>query len=266
MNGLHTSGLSVKDRLIIRASALALIALIASLLCIPLVQDGDSDAEASGTCGDNLTWTLEGTALIISGTGEMYDFSRVGEDKAPWGEGVTSLTIEGGVTSIGKDAFYGCFHLSSVELPETLASIGEESLMLCGFSSIVLPESLTSIGDGAFWGCDELTGITIPAGVVELGEDVFRDCTGLESISVDQASAGYASVDGVLFDHDLSTLIAYPCARAGSTYTVPGSVASISSMAFGYTVNLHDIVIGAGVSYIDHNAFYYGGDVKPPSW
>ena len=55
---------------------------------------------ASGTCGDNLTWTLDdNSTLTISGTGKMYDYSE-----APWytySSSITTAIIEDGVTSIG---------------------------------------------------------------------------------------------------------------------------------------------------------------------
>ena len=63
---------------------------------------------ASGTCGENLTWTLNDSGtLTISGTGDMYNYSS--SSKAPWytnyvylpqvyqvviGENVTSILSE----------------------------------------------------------------------------------------------------------------------------------------------------------------------------
>lgn len=43
-----------------------------------------ANADESGKCGDNLTWTyVEATqTLIISGNGEMYDYSY--ENQASW--------------------------------------------------------------------------------------------------------------------------------------------------------------------------------------
>ena len=56
-------------------------------------------------------------------------------------EGIKSVVIPDGVTSIGKIAFENCSDLTSV----------------------TIPDSVTSIGDGAFSGCDALTRVTIPA-------------------------------------------------------------------------------------------------------
>ena len=63
-------------------------------------------ANYSGKCGDNLTWTLSGNTLTISGTGDMYDYSE--ENPAPWSQipsNISLTKIEDGVTSIGAYAF-----------------------------------------------------------------------------------------------------------------------------------------------------------------
>lgn len=67
----------------------------------------------SGTCGTNLTWTLDSAGtLTISGTGAMdnyyYDESKTPWSDCPWHEyrsAVRKVIIEDGVTSIGSDAF-----------------------------------------------------------------------------------------------------------------------------------------------------------------
>ena len=60
-------------------------------------------ATGSGTCGDNLTWTLENGVLTISGTGEMWDFiSSFGyPSSAPWEWGdCRTIVLEEGITRI----------------------------------------------------------------------------------------------------------------------------------------------------------------------
>ena len=67
---------------------------------------------------------------------------------------LTSITLPGSMTSIGDDAFYGCTNLTSITLPNGVASIGYNSFKGCtGLTSITLPNSLTFIGYSAFCGC-----------------------------------------------------------------------------------------------------------------
>ena len=118
-------------------------------------------ADASGKCGDNLTWTyVEAThTLTISGSGAMdnYDYSSIRSTRSPWynySEMIKKAVIEGGVKSIGQYAFYKCTGLTSVTIPNSVTSIGEYAFQDCsGLISVTIPNSVTSIGEYAFDGC-----------------------------------------------------------------------------------------------------------------
>ncbi len=72
-------------------------------LCVMSVAYADA---VTGTCGDNLTWSLENGTLTISGTGAMTDYTST--DHAPWydyGADIQELSIGAGVTKIGAYAF-----------------------------------------------------------------------------------------------------------------------------------------------------------------
>ena len=92
------------------------------------------DKRAAYKCGDNLTATLEDGALILSGTGAMYDYSR--SQAVPWypdRSSITSVVIPDGVTYIGNWAF------------------GYLNIYEASFTP-----SVTSIGSYAFYGCSAL--------------------------------------------------------------------------------------------------------------
>ena len=73
-------------------------------------------AASSGTCGDNVTWTLDDVGtLTISGTGPMKVY--ISYSSVPWfsnRSSVKKVVIADGVTTIGDEAFYYCTSLTSV--------------------------------------------------------------------------------------------------------------------------------------------------------
>ena len=145
-------------------------------------------ATYSGTCGDNLTWTLDTSTgkLTISGTGAMTNWSS--SSSAPWysnRSSVKSVTIGNSVTSIGSYAFYGCTNLTSVTIPDSVTSIGDYAFRGCdSLTSVTIPDSVTSIDDGAFAWCDSLTSVTIGNSVTSIGSSAFYYCYSLTSMTI----------------------------------------------------------------------------------
>lgn len=101
-------------------------------------------------------------------------------------------------------------------------------------SSVTIPNSVTSIGASEFDYCYHLSSVTIGNNVTSIGNGAFGGCSGLIALTVDPANPSYGSVDGVLFDKSLTTLIQFPRSKFGS-YTVPNLVTSISDWAFQYS-------------------------------
>ena len=218
---------------------------------------------ASGTCGketpEDVTWRLEGEAghygLFISGTGEMADY---GYSSRPWtgyANGIKTVVIGSGVTSIGDNAFSGCSGLTSIEIPSNVTSIGTRAFFGCsGLTSIEIPANVTSIGQSAFYGCSGLTSVTIPAGVTSIGDYVFNDCSNLATITVETSNTVYNSRNGcnAIIETSSNKLIA-GCKNT----TIPASVTSIGDDAFGYCSALTSIEIPASVTSIGDYAFFY---------
>ena len=211
----------------------------------------------SGTCGKNLTWTLDSAGLLtISGTGEMADYesktdSASGEEitTAPWGNQAKTVVIKDGVTGIGAAAFYGCSGLTSVTMGSKVTSIGESAFCGCtGLTGIVLPGSVTSIGEYAFSNCESLTAIEIPAGVTTLGNSAFFGCDNLKEVRYNARAA--ANLTG------LSGAFRSAGASVGGVKVIFGeSVEKIPSNLFCNCESLTSVTIGSNVTSIGDNAF-----------
>ena len=94
----------------------------------------------------------------------------------------TSIIIKEGTKSI-EDAFVNCSWLASVDIPNSVTSIGARAFENCsGLTSVKIPNSVTSIGTAAFSGCSGLTSVDIPNSVISIGTGALADCIGLISV------------------------------------------------------------------------------------
>ena len=115
-----------------------------SLLCTFFAQAlpvaSAAEVTDSGSCGENLTWTLNTDGLLtISGTGEMEDYSSYGN--VPWNGlvgKINCVVIRNSVTSIGDSAFWGCTGLTSITIPDSVTSIGSSFAYCTGLESITV--------------------------------------------------------------------------------------------------------------------------------
>ena len=67
---------------------------------------------------------------------------------------VTYNDITYSVTSIGYAAFWYCYGLTSVTIPNSVTHIDEWAFRDCtGLTSVTIPNSVTTIGEAAFYNC-----------------------------------------------------------------------------------------------------------------
>lgn len=177
-----------------RTTARMIALLLCAVLCTAWLPAAAADSSAfyltneSGTCGDNLNWTLDGRGILtISGTGPMYDYNDT-DKQAPWKDDrilITTLVIKEGVTHIGNAAFYNCGRIGSVWLPDTLADIGEKAFHTCtALSSLIIPEGLTAIGDRAFAYCGILDSLYFLGDAPSIGANTFEMAAIAPGVSV----------------------------------------------------------------------------------
>jgi len=142
------------------------------------------ESDGAQKCGDNLTWTLNGTKLTITGTGPMYETVN-----APWGTDVTEVVFDGTPTTIGYKAFAHC-NIKSMTIPDSVTRIENSAFQYCNIESVKLSDSLTYLGETVFQNC-KLTSVKIPAGVMTIRDGAFYQCSDLAE--VDLGSVSYIS-------------------------------------------------------------------------
>ncbi len=180
------------------ASALALLC-----TCSNSIIFAEDDIIATGMCGDNITWYIEGSTLYLEGTGAMYDYDNYDQhsvDRAeglytivneldenyPWwdSDDITEIVMSDGITYIGNFAFFDFDNLESVRLPSDLVAIGDFAFAVFqwvseeDFEPPILfdsfPDTLESIGIGAFL-CRSylLAEVELPDSLLSIGALAF---------------------------------------------------------------------------------------------
>ena len=217
-----------------------------------------------GTCGDNLTWTLDENGLLtISGTGEMTDgpgWPGPEDDFELWL--IKEVIIEEGITSIADQAFYFCSSMTSVHIPDSVTSIGKEAFSSCSsLTSVTISDHVTHIGAGAFAYCERLNNVKIGKGVISIGDRAFYDCISLTRIVVDEENTVYSSDSyGVLYNKEQTVLLQAPGLMIFGC-SIPDSVTTIAKEAFAFCSNLSTLTIPDHVTSIGDKAFYYCSDL-----
>lgn len=201
----------------------------------------------SGSCGANLTWTLDTSsgALQIEGSGEMDNYQ--GLTDAPWmpyKNTIHTILLPANLTTIGDNAFPQCTSLESVNIPNCVSKIGTSAFFYCiSLNGISIPESVTNISYGAFMGCSSLTSISIPESVTIIEDGTFSACSSLSSISIPES----VTYIGRSAFNKCSSL---------SSFSIPEGIKTICDDTFYDCISLTSIVLPEGVESIGSTAFY----------
>lgn len=220
----------------------------------------------NGSCGANVTWQLVGSALTITGTGDMFDYPGIGS-WAPWyGRPVASVTIGSGVTSVGRNAFYECASLRTISISGTVTHIGAGAFEGCAsLQSLTLPAQLTDIGARAFYQCSSIASVALPNTVTSLGNDAFAFCTGLRSLTLSsgletvslRAFAGCAALQSVTIPNSVTKIngSAFDGCASLASVTLPSRLATLGSSAFQGCASLKSVTIPASLAEVGDWAF-----------
>lgn len=146
-----------------------------------------STPQVDKTCGDNLSWEYSSSVLLITGYGEMYDFTA---SSAPWNtekNGIKYILLPENLNNIGSFAFANCNYISTISIPSSIVKIGDGAFENCRLLSAINFANrgqLTTIGNWAFYNCHELKDVVIPEGVTEIGHAAFYGCTYLKDLTL----------------------------------------------------------------------------------
>ena len=231
----------------------------------------------------------EGNSKYFSKDGVLYGYDEEGRQiliSYPKAKEGTSYTVLEGTVEIGKDAFRSRESLEEIILPEGLEIIGQACFTYCkSLKKMELPKSVTTIGYDAFYGCSSLTEFTLSENLAKetVNNSILGGCAQLTTLYVPAAAAyvpdsdyvtslqniivvddtgkknvagtNYASLDGVLFNADGTTLLRMPQNKRAGEYEIPETVTRIEKYAFHRQQHITGVTVPTGVNYIGYGAF-----------
>ncbi len=171
------------------------------------------------------------------------------------------------VTLIGLNAFYRCYGVTSISIPNTVEAIGDYAFEDCtGLETINIPSNVTWVGRAAFANCKKLTSITIPETVTGWGMDVFLGCTGLESIYIPSNAIMNAhdpfnsctGLNSITFSEKVTKIgngVFENCTGL-EAIDIPSNIKTIGDEAFKGCSKLKSVTFHEGLETISKGAFY----------
>lgn len=172
----------------------------------------------------------------------------------PAGRMDLAYLVPDGVVQVASAAFAGSSALREVSIPSTVRSIGNTAFLGTGLHEIVLPEGVETLGIGAFMFCPALQRASLPSTVQEIDPETFAG-SAIADINVSAANPFYTTSNGVLYNKEQTTLVAYPSGRPGPC-VIPDGVERIGAYAFEYAEQLGSVYMPATLKSIGEQAFY----------
>ena len=177
-------------------------------------------------------------------------------------EKVTKDGVEYPVVAVGSNAFMRNRSLTSVQLPSNVVYIDSYVFYQCSMLTSVTMPGVVSLynNEDLFYG-SKITSLDLPKSLRSISNSIFINMSNLTSITVDGDNELYKSVDGVLYDKNVTKIVGFP-AKRGGTYTIPAAITTIKSGSFPNYVSIDELIIPATVTKIENGAFGYSPQIK----
>lgn len=238
--------------------------------------------ENINVAAENEGYTSQDGVLYTAGMKELI--------RLPMGKEIGNFEVPSGVETICDRAFNGCDSLTGIHIPATVTEIGDTVFEFCLFlQKIDVADENPNYAseDGILYTADKKelirvpsakgnTDFTVLSGVVKIGRCAFLNCAmekitisdsveeigkealmggSLKEIYVVEENKKYASLDGVLYNKNMTEIILFPSKKETTEFSVPLGVERIGDSVFHGCANLVSISLPDSVSAIGTAAF-----------
>lgn len=208
-------------------------------------------------------YAFRGCSGLISVQFNAVSCSSAGSDNYsafPGCYNITNFTFGDNVTTIPS---YLCGYLTgltSVTIPNSVTSIGQDAFRSCtGLTTVAIGNSVINIGPSAFISCTGLTSVMIGNSVSSIDEYAFSDCTGLTEVNYTGTIAQWCGINFVNYQSNPTS-----CSHSLNidgvpvvNLVIPEGMTEIKQYVFSGLTNLASVTIPKSLTSIGTYAFRY---------
>ena len=184
--------------------------------------------------------------------------------------GIIHVSLPNTVKIIEDEAFKDALRLRSIELGDSIVTIGASAFEKCWvMDSITIPGTVTSLGKRAFATCWHLTHLDLSGtSINEIGEETFETCLNLETVelpgtvtSIGRDAFASSALRHITLPNGLKSIewAAFACCDSLESVSLPETLTTIKEHAFAECHRLKELFIPRGVDSIA-SGFINGSD------
>ncbi len=216
--------------------------------CESLTQLSVAPGNSAYKSVDGVLFTADGKTLLQFPAGKQGSYAiptgtvTIADSAFEGASGLTHVDFNNGLQHIGIQAFNGVFDLDSLQLPDSLLTVGNSAFSGFHFDF--------SFGDEP---------VTTPATTVYIGKNVewigynAFDGYDLEAFQVSSSNQHFSSQNGLLLNKNGTCLIEVPVAFQG-TLNIPGTISRIGEGALDDCDGITELILPDSVASIDLSA------------
>lgn len=216
------------------------------------------------TVGENATMLLNAETVVIPDSVETLESCSIGT------MGKTkNIKLGKNLKTIKGDPFASCNRLASISVNSKNKNFivyksvlyNKSKTTLYKYPAAKIPASYTvfnsvkTVSNGAFSDSSKLKALTFGKNVKTIKADAVVRCKSINKFSVNKNNKYFSVKDGVLYNKKKTTLVLYPCAKNGASYTVLKGTTKISSRAFENASKLAEVKLPSTLTEIASRAF-----------